>query len=596
MDILEQAHAREFLSPAAVENIEDWLQKPKYAEYRDELIELLTKREWQVLEDAFFKVIEFGTAGRRGTTGLGSNRINRVTVGESAQALCEYVKQSDPTAPQKGIAIAYDTRLSSEELSRYVASVCAANGFRVYIFDSYRSTPELSFAVRELGCAAGVVITASHNPPADNGFKAYWSDGAQVAPPHDKGILDTAEQVNDIHSLDFDEAVANGHIKIIDTALDERYIQTITAEAEGTDRNLRIIYSPLHGAGQRNTLLCLQAVGFTDVRPVAEQMIPDGNFPTIENGKPNPEERSANNRAVAQMLAEDGDIAITNDPDADRFGIMVRQGDEVIYLSGNQAGALATEYILSKKQSKQTLQPGHYVVKTIVTTDLMNAIAEHYNVKCYDNLLVGFKYIGRLIREKEGTGEEFVFGLEESFGGLKGDYARDKDGATGSLPLAEYAAELKKEGKTLWDQLLALYKQYGLYYERIDKIVCPGARGFEEMQAMMHTIRTTPPSTLDEHRVTAVLDYQTLTRTNLTDGTTSGIECDKGNVVVLEFDNNPHRRITVRPSGTEPLIKVYVQWYDDAAEDVELQYLKLGEKLEGFAMKLEGLLKEPVDA
>lgn len=596
MEILEQVHAREFLSPAAVRNIEDWLQKPKYAEYREELIELLTNGEWQLLEDAFFKVIEFGTAGRRGTTGLGSNRINRVTVGESAQALCEYVKQFDEGAPEKGIAIAYDTRLSSEELSKYVASVCAANGFKTYIFESYRSTPELSFAVRELGCAAGVVITASHNPPADNGFKGYWSDGAQIAPPHDKGVLDVATRVEEIHAIDFEQGVNEGRIILLGKEMDEKYVATIAAQAEGTDRDVRIVYSPLHGAGQRNTLLCLRAVGFADVRPVEEQMIPDGNFPTVENGKPNPEERAANARAVAKMLAEDADIAITNDPDADRFGIMVRQGDEVVYLSGNQAGALATEYILNKKQAKNTLTPQHYVIKTIVTTDLMEAIAKHYGVTCYGNLLVGFKYIGKLIREKEGTGEEFVFGLEESFGGLKGDYARDKDGATGSLPLAEYAAELKKEGKTLWDQLLELYRRYGLYYERMDKIVCPGASGFEEMQAMMQTIRTNPPHMLDGHTVTAVLDYQTLTRTNLADSSTSPIDCETANVVVLEFDNDSRRRITVRPSGTEPLIKLYVQWYDDASEDIAAQYVQLGEKLEGFAMKLEGLLKEPANA
>lgn len=592
MDILERTGARQHLSAAAIANITDWLTKAKYTEYKDELTQLIEAGQWNVLEDSFFKVIEFGTAGRRGTTGVGSNRINRVTVGESAQALCEYVKQADPEAPVKGIAIAYDTRLSSEELSRYVASVCAANGFTAYIFESFRSTPELSFAVRELGCAAGVVITASHNPPADNGFKAYWNDGAQIAPPHDKNMLEVASRVDEIKAIDFQKGVASGTIKLVGETLDDKYIKTIAAQAEGSDRELRIVYSPLHGAGQRNTLPCLQAAGFTDVRQVAEQMIPDGNFPTVENGRPNPEDKIANARAVAQMLAEEADIAITNDPDADRFGIMVRQNDEAVYLSGNQAGALATEYILSKRQFKGTLSEKQYVVKTIVTTDLMNAIAAHYGATCYDNLLVGFKYIGKLIREKESTDEEFVFGLEESFGGLKGDYARDKDGATASLPLAEYAAELKKEGKTLWDQLLNLYQRYGLYYERLDNIVCPGARGFEEMQSMMQTIRTNPPKMLDEHRVTAVLDYSTLTRTELADSTSTSIDCESGNVVVLEFDDNPHRRITVRPSGTEPKIKVYVQWYEDASENIEEQYRSLDGKLEGFAMKLEGLLKE----
>jgi phosphoglucomutase/phosphomannomutase len=579
------------LSPAALENITDWLEKPKYAEYRDELVSMLKAGKWQALEDAFFKVIEFGTGGRRGTTGIGSNRINRVTMGESAQALCLYAKEFDAEAPEKGIVIACDTRLSSPELSTYIASVCAANGFKTYIFESFRSTPELSFALRELGCAAGIVVSASHNPPADNGFKAYWSDGGQLVSPHDKGVLSVTASIEEINSCNYDEAVADGRIIVIGEEIDEKYIAAVVAEAEGQARELDIVYSPLHGAGQRNTLPVLRAAGFT-VHPVEAQMVPDGNFPTIPSGKPNPEEKAANDLAVAQLLESHADIAITNDPDADRIGVMVRQGDEVVYLNGNQSAVLATEYALRKKHEAGTLTPKHYIAKTIVTTDMLAALAKAYNVRCYGNMLIGFKYIGELIHAKETSDEIFVIGGEESYGLLKGTYTRDKDGAVGALPLAEYAAELKKEGMTLWDRLTELFTEHGVYIERLDTIVCPGAKGFEDMQAMMRRIREQTPSAVGSHTVSAVLDYATLEKRTVESGSISPIDCISGNVVVLEFDNDSRRRITVRPSGTEPKLKFYVQWHEEAAGDVNELYTTLDQKLAGMSKELETFLKE----
>lgn len=576
------------VSSAAARNIQTWLTEPKYAEYRPELEAMIREGRWQDLEDAFFKVIEFGTGGRRGTTGVGSNRINRVTIGESAQALCEYALSFDASAGEKGIAIACDTRLTSPELSRYAAQVCAANGFKTYLFDSFRSTPELSFAVRELGCAAGIVISASHNPPTDNGFKAYWSDGGQLVPPHDGGVLAAAEAVTEIKVVEFDQAVADGQIVIIGEEIDQKYIAAVVGEAEGTARELKIVYSPLHGAGQTNTLPVLRAAGF-DVQTVEAQMVPDGNFPTVENGKPNPEEKAANDRAVAQMLAEGADIAITNDPDADRIGVMVRQGDEPIYLNGNQSAVLAADYVLRKMQAKGELSPKHYLAKTIVTTDMLTALASHYGVNLYGNMLIGFKYIGELIRQKEETDEVFVIGGEESYGLLKGTYARDKDGAVGALPLAEYAAELKQDGKTLHDQLFELYKTHGLYLEYLTTVVCPGASGFEQMQTIMKELRATPPTEIDGHQVSAVRDYAVSLRTT-SDGTQEAIDCIKGNVITLELDGDPRRRITVRPSGTEPKLKFYVQWYEDPAEDVRAQYDTTARLLETLARELEGLL------
>jgi len=582
---------RQHVSGAAAKNIEKWLTQPKYAEYKDELISLIEANEWQVLEDAFFKVIEFGTAGRRGTTGVGSNRINKVTIGESAQALCLYARSFDIQAAAKGIVIACDTRLSSPELSAYAARVCAANRFTTYLFDNFRSTPELSFAVRHLGAAAGIVISASHNPPLDNGFKAYWSDGGQLVAPHDKGVLDMAARLTDIHVVDFDEAISEGMIRIIGKKIDNAYISEVAKQAEGTDRNVTIVYSPLHGAGQTNTLPALRAAGFTSISLVDDQMVPDGRFPTIENGKPNPEEKLANEHAVAQLLSEGADIAITNDPDADRVGVMVRVDHEVEYLSGNQAAVLAADYSLLKLQEKNKLTPKHYIAKTIVTTDMLAALADHYGVHIYTNMLVGFKYIGELLHKKEATDEVFILGAEESFGLLKGDYARDKDGATGALPLAEYAAELKTKGLTLYDRLLELYAIHGLYVEYLANAYFMGAAGFDKMQSVMQQLRVEPFEKLEGHWVTAILDYKTLERRDIKTGHITPIDCAKGNVVVLEFDDEPRRRVTIRPSGTEPKLKFYVQWWQQAkTENMRQQYKAQYEHLEMLSKTLEGML------
>lgn len=587
-----EAMLLEHLSPAAVKNITAWLTEPKYAEYKTELTDLIESGEWQLLEDSFFKVIEFGTAGRRGTTGIGPNRINKVTIGESAQALCEYILSRDEGAAKKGIAIAYDTRLSSPELSKYVAQVCAANGFKTYLFESFRSTPELSFTVRHLAAAAGIVISASHNPPADNGFKACWRDGGQLVAPHDKGVLKIAQSLSEIKTIDFDTALKEGKIVSIGKEVDDAYITSASAQAEGTERNVKIVYSPLHGAGQTNVLPVLKAAGFNDISVIEAQMVPDGNFPTIPSGKPNPEEKVANDMAVAQLLAEKADIAITNDPDADRIGAMVRRGETAIYLTGNQSAVLAADYVLGQMSQKGTLTPKHYIAKTIVTTDMLAAVAQRYGVRCYGNMLIGFKYIGELIHKKEATDEIFVLGCEESYGLLKGDYARDKDGATGALPLAEYAAALKLRGKTLYDRLLELYGEYGMYVEHLANAYFEGASGFEKMQNVMKQLRGQPLAEIGGHAISAVLDYQTLVRRDISSGQETSIDCVPGNVIVLELDGEERRRITIRPSGTEPKLKFYVQWFEEAASDPEKQYNetvvlveKLAETLEEIVLK-----------
>lgn len=582
---------KEHLSPSAIDNITCWLNEPKYKEYKPELEVMIQSGEWQQLEDAFFKVIEFGTGGRRGKTGIGSNRINKVTIGESAQALCKYAMSLDNEASTKGIVIAYDTRLTSPELSRFTAQVVAANGFKTYLFDNFRSTPELSFAVRHLGCAAGIVISASHNPPSDNGFKAYWSDGGQLVKPHDKGVLAMVAKITNIKVVDYEEAVSSEKIIAISQEVDQAYIEAASDEALGTDRDINIVYSPLHGTGITSVLPVLRAVGFNHISVVSAQMVPDGNFPTIVNGKPNPEERSANDMAVAQLMSESADIAITNDPDADRIGVIVRQADESIYLNGNQAAVLATDYVLKQLNKNYQLTSNHYVVKTIVTTDMLGALTSYYGATLYSNLLIGFKYIGELIFNKEKTDEIFIIGCEESYGLLKGTYCRDKDAATGALPLVEYAAELKKDDKTLYDRLLELYVQYGIYAERLDTMYSLGSTGFEKMQNIMNSLRKSVPERVGYHEVTAVLDYESLERRDVSTGQISKIDCQSGNVIVFEF-GDVRNRITIRPSGTEPKLKFYIQWFSDIDESqpVADQYAHLYNHLGDLSFVLEKLL------
>lgn len=577
------------VSPAAQQHIDDWLTKQKYAEYRDELVAMIEGERWDALEDAFFKTLEFGTAGRRGTTGVGSNRINRVTIGESAQALCEYATQFDSSAATKGVVIAYDTRITSVELSRYTAQVCAANGYTVYLFEGYRSTPELSFAVRHLKTALGIVISASHNPPADNGFKAYWSDGGQIASPHDTGVLALAKNIDVIHEISFDEAISQGRIHMISNDVDSAYIDRVARESLGTDRDIRIAYSPLHGAGQTNVLPVLRKVGFADIVCVDEQMIPDGNFPSLPSGKPNPEEVEANDMVVRKMHESSADIAISNDPDADRVGVMVPSGVDTKYLSGNQAAILAADYSLRRLREQGVLTPRHFIVKTIVTTDMLADIAAHYGVSCYGDLMIGFKYISQAINQHQEQGETFVIGCEESFGMLKGDYARDKDGASGALMLAECAADLKRSGKTLIDRLHELYSQHGLYRERLDTIVCPGASGHRAMQDIMDTLRTTPPLRIGGVEVHYMHDFLSATRKDLRTGDDAPLDVQSSNMVM--FDCGDGRSILVRPSGTEPKIKLYIKWRKDVSGDVASAIDDLDGELTNLATELHEILR-----
>ena len=585
--------SKEHLSAEAIKNINEWLNGPKYIEYKNDLLSLVEAEDWQLLEDSFYKKIEFGTAGCRGKTGIGSNRINKVTIGESTQALCDYVLSFGGDLSKRGIVIAFDTRLTSTELSQFSAQVVAANGIKAYIFDSFRSTPELSFSIRQLGCAAGIVISASHNPPIDNGFKVYWSDGGQMVAPHSQNLLKAKDNIVEIKQIDYAEAVRDKLIIVIGKDIDEAYIKAASAQSLGDYRDLKIVYSPLHGAGQTSVLPVLQSVGFNQISVVVDQMVPDGNFPTIASGKPNPEEKSANDMAVAQLMSEKADIAITNDPDADRIGVIVRQNDQPIYLNGNQTAILATDFTLKQLKLRNQLSVKNYVVKTIVTTDMINALAGHYGVTLYSNLLIGFKYIGELILNKENTDEKFVIGCEESYGMLVGSYARDKDAASGALILAEYAAELKASGLTLYDKLMELYKQHGLYAEKLVNMVCSGPTGFKKMERIMRELRAASFEKIGKYEISAILDYKTLIKRNLLTGLSSVINCQSGDVIVLEF-GDARNRITIRPSGTEPKLKFYGQWFESVDENMSMinQYEKLGTHLENLLKELETILSE----
>lgn len=568
------------LSSEAVKNLQLWLDNPKYQAYRSKIQALIDQSDWKTLEDSFYKHIEFGTAGMRGTTGVGPANINTITIGEAAQAVADYLNGQ---TKQPSVVIAYDTRISSVELSQITASVLAANHIKVYYFESFRSTPELSFAIRHLHASAGIVISASHNPPADNGFKVYWEDGAQVSSPADQGLLETFAKVENIKTGDFDDFKDQGQIELIGLAVDTAYQkailntnQTYTHFDETLAPSIKIAYSPLHGAGQTSALPILREAGFNVVTVDAE-MVPDGHFPALANNIANPEVDSANQGVLDLMASTDCDLGLTTDPDADRLRITIKTEQGPIAINGNQSGALATDYLLSKN-------PNGYICKTIVTTDLIDAIAAAHHTTIYNNFLIGFKYIGRQIHRLEDKDDRFILGAEESYGMLVGTDARDKDAATGALVLAEYAAELKAAGKTLYDRLLELFIDYGIFVETQLSAVYPGAEGFTTMKNVMQNLRDNPPEKIADQKITRVIDcLEASTPT-----------ADPGNVIILEFNDDHRQRITIRPSGTEPKLKFYGQWYAaaDLDQDIETQYhatlaktQSLLEALKAFALQ-----------
>ena len=582
LDKLSQAQAAKHLSAAAVANIRKWLTGKEFEEYWEAISLLVEGERFKELEDNFYTIIPFGTGGRRGTCGVGPNRINARTIGESAQGLAAYIEKFGAEAKARGVVIAYDTRLTSREFADVTARVLTGNGINTYMFSNFRSTPELSFAVRELKTMAGVVISASHNPPSDNGFKVYWEDGGQIVAPHDAAIIQEVNAVTTLKRMDLGEAERQGLLKKIDQDIDAPYVQAVVNLSLSRNRNVKIVYSPLHGAGQTSILPVLRAAGFEQLHLVEEQMSADGNFPNVAANFPNPELPAASERAMAFARDIDADFGMTSDPDADRLGVFCKHVNadgktNWVLLNGNQVGALLTDFILSKLQEQGRLPQQGVVVKTLVTTDMVSRIAKSFGMATISNLLVGFKYIAEVIRNLPAN-QAFIFGAEESLGYLRGTFVRDKDAAIAAITIAEMVAELKAEGESLIDHLYKLYRKHGYFAELLKNMYVPGAEGTARVKKMMKILREQPPLKLGEKRVIEVVDRLVgVAIAPETGKVIRQVEGTKGNVLIFVLSDDQHTRVTIRPSGTEPKIKYYGAIRKDVPvgiSDAELLQLK----------------------
>ena len=561
------------------ETYEKWCTDPYFDEATKEELRALQQDEKEI-EDRFYRQLEFGTGGLRGMIGAGTNRMNIYTVRQATQGLANYILSQK--GQEKGVAIAHDSRIMSPEFAREAALCLNANGIKTYLFESLRPTPELSFAVRELGCMAGIVITASHNPSEYNGYKVYWEDGAQITPPHDKNILAEVAKVTNfamVKTMDEDAARVEDLFCVIGTDFDDKYIAKLKEQSIHPEiipemaKDMKIVYTPLHGTGNIPVRQVLRELGFTQVYVVEEQKKPDGNFPTVPY--PNPEDENAWTLALKLAKEVDADIILATDPDADRLGVHAKdtKTGEYISFTGNMSGMLIAEYILRERRATGTMPENPALVETIVTTDMAKAVAAQYDTTLIE-VLTGFKYIGEQIRRFEETGSHhYVFGLEESYGCLAGTYARDKDAPVAVMMLCEAAAYYKKQGKTLWDAMTDMYEKYGYYKEGLATVTLKGIDGAEKIQAMMDDFRKNPPKKLGDFEVLAYRDYKEDIRKDLATGETEPTGLPASNVLYYELENNAW--CCVRPSGTEPKIKFYFGVKGTSLSDAQ-------EKLEGL--------------
>ena len=533
--------------------IASWLEGNYDAATKEE-IRLLQANHPDQLEDAFYRNLEFGTGGLRGLMGVGTNRVNKYTIGMATQGFANYLLK---TYPKESIAVVvgHDSRNNSRFLAETTAQVFAANGIKVYLFEDLRPTPELSYAIRTLQCKAGVVCTASHNPKEYNGYKAYWNDGGQLVPPHDKNVITEVEAIQSLEEVKWNGGEAL--IEIIGASMDEAYIKMLQSlsvypEVIAAQSDLKIVYTPIHGTGITLVPKVLAAYGFKNVHIVEEQATPDGNFPTV--AYPNPEESETMRIGLEKAKVLDADILLGTDPDADRVGIGVKNHKgEWVLMNGNQTAVLAFSYMMEARRAKGIAAPNDMVISTIVTSEMINEVAKQNQVNCY-NVLTGFKWIAELIKEKEGK-ENFIIGGEESFGLMIGDQIRDKDAVSAVALLCEMAAYEKSKGKSLFDKMIELYTQYGFYYEQLISITKKGMNGQQEISDMMESYRKQPPAEIAGEQVVTLLDYQLQLSTNLLTGTQTKIALPKSNV--LQFITADGTKISARPSGTEPKIKFY---------------------------------------
>lgn len=533
-----------------------WLEGD-YDEATKKQVKYLMDNDTNELTESFYKDLEFGTGGLRGIMGAGTNRMNIYTVGFATQGLSNYLKMNFPNEEIR-VAISHDSRNNSRMFAERVADIFASNGFKVFLFDALRPTPELSFAIRELKCQSGVMVTASHNPKEYNGYKAYWSDGSQVTAPHDTNIIKEVEKITEVSQVLTGRNKEN--ITILGEEFDKIYLAAIkklslSPESVARCHDMKIVYTPLHGAGVRLTPESLRNFGFTNIILVKEQTVLDGNFPTVES--PNPEERKTMKMAIELAEREQADLAMATDPDSDRIGLALRNGKgEYVLLNGNQTLILLMCYQLTRWAELGLIKDGDYVVKTIVTSMMPDAVAAHYGVKCY-NCLTGFKYIAKIIREHEGKAK-YIGGGEESFGYLAGDYVRDKDGVSACSLAAEAAAWCRDtKGMTLYEWLQDLYVKFGFYREGLVNVVRKGKDGAEQIQNMMVEYRNNPPQSILGSKVVKILDYKTLEELDVATGKRSPIEGVEDKSNVLQWITEDGTKVSVRPSGTEPKIKFY---------------------------------------
>jgi len=541
------------------------------------------------LTDAFYRDLEFGTGGLRGIMGVGTNRMNKYTVGMATQGLANYLMQSFPDIPQIAVAIAHDSRNNSAYFAEISAEILSANGIKVYLFEGLRPVPELSFAVREHGCQSGIVITASHNPKEYNGYKVYWDDGGQLVPPHDKNVIKEVQKITSVDQVRFGRI--ENLIQMLGEEIDRIYLERMKTYSLSPENNrrhsdLKIVFTPIHGAAVTLVPAALKAFGFEKIYNVPEQDVVSGDFPTVHS--PNPEEPAALKMALDKAREVDAELVMATDPDGDRVGVAVKDlWGEYALLNGNQTASLVTSYILNKWKENGKLSGDEFIVKTIVTSELLKNIAEHYGVKCFD-VLTGFKYIAEIIRELEGK-KTFIAGGEESYGFLVGDYVRDKDAIITCCFVAEATAWAREHGKSLYEMLIDLYVEHGFFLEKLISITKKGKAGLEEIQAMMEGFRSKPPQDLNGIKVVELKDYGTSISHDFLAKKERPIELPKSNV--LQFFLEDGSKITMRPSGTEPKIKFYfgAKGQLGKAADFEKVNEQLEKKIEGFikALKLK---------
>ena len=559
---------------------QEWLSNPYFDEATKAELKAIEGDENEIKE-RFYMDLEFGTAGLRGIIGAGINRMNIYVVRRATQGLANYIIKQG--AADKGVAIAYDSRNMSPEFAMEAAMTLAANGIKAYKFESLRPTPELSFAVRELGCVAGINITASHNPPEYNGYKVYWEDGAQFTPPHDKGVTEEVLAIEDLSSVkttDEASAIAAGKYEVIGKEIDDKYIAQVKAQVvnqkaiDEMQDQIRIVYTPLHGTGNIPARRVMKEIGFTHVYVVPEQELPDGNFPTVSY--PNPEAKEAFELGLKLAKEKDADLVLATDPDADRLGVYVKdaKSGEYIPLTGNMSGSLLCEYVLSQKQAEGKIPTDGQVVKSIVSTNLIDAVAKAYGAELIE-VLTGFKWIGKQILKNETTGTgTYLFGMEESYGCLIGTYARDKDAISATAALCEAAAYYKQKGMTLWDAMVAMYEKYGYYKDSVKSIGLSGIEGLAKIQSIMETLRNNTPAEVGGYKVVSARDYKLDTIRDMETGAVKPTGLPASNVLYYDLEDDAW--VCVRPSGTEPKIKFYFGVKGTSLEDADQKEADLG--------------------